>query len=77
MSVLYSEQVLNLADVSAATINVVGNWWMSEFGDLNEIISLDEVRKEVNEMKSGKAPGLDGYPVDCLKRWYGSVIIAS
>ena len=22
----------------------------------------------VNEMKSGKAPGLDGFPVECLKK---------
>ena len=22
----------------------------------------------VNEMKSGKAPGLDGHPVECLKK---------
>ena len=35
-------------------------------GALNErAISLEEVRKAVNEMKSGKAPGLDGFPVEC------------
>ena len=27
-----------------------------------------EVREAVNEMKSGKAPGLDGFPVECLKK---------
>ena len=38
-------------------------------GELNErTISLDEVSEEVNEMKSGKASGLDGFPVDCLKK---------
>ena len=38
-------------------------------GDLNErAISLVEVREAVNEMKSGKAPGLDGFPVECLKK---------
>ena len=31
-------------------------------------ISLDEVGEAVNEMKSGKAPGLDGFPVECLKK---------
>ena len=31
-------------------------------------ISLEEVREAVNKMKSGKAPGLDGYPVACLKK---------
>ena len=37
--------------------------------ELNESeISLEEVRKAVNEMKSGKAPGLDGFPVECSKK---------
>ena len=27
-----------------------------------------EVREAVNGMKSGKAPGLDGFPVQCLKK---------
>ena len=36
---------------------------------LNErAISLEEVREAVNEMKSVKAPGLDGFPVECLKK---------
>ena len=29
---------------------------------------MEEVRKAVNEMRSGKAPGLDGFPVECLKK---------
>ena len=63
----YFEQVLNVADVREAKINVVGNWRMPVFGDLNErAISLEEVREAVNEMKSGKAPWLDGFPVECL-----------
>ena len=38
-------------------------------GNLNErAISLEEVGEAVNEMKSGKAPGLDGFPVECLKK---------
>ena len=38
-------------------------------GDLNEIaISLEEVGEAVNEMRCGKAPGIDGYPVECLKK---------
>ena len=38
-------------------------------GDLNErAISLEEVRVAVNEMKSGKAPGLDEFPVECFKK---------
>ena len=31
-------------------------------------ISLEEVKEAVNEMKSGKASGLDGFPVECLKK---------
>ena len=38
-------------------------------GDLNErAISLEEVGEAVNEMRSGKAPGLDGFPVERLKK---------
>ena len=65
----YFEQVQNVADVREANINVVGNWWMPVLGDLNErAISLEEVVEVVNEIKSGKAPGLDGFPVECLKK---------
>ena len=31
-------------------------------------ISLVGVREAVNEVKSGRAPGLDGFPVECLKK---------
>ena len=58
-----------MADVREASINVVGNWRKPMLGDLNgRVISLVEVRAAVNEMKSGKAPGLDGFPVECLKK---------
>ena len=75
----YFEQVLNVADVREANINVVGNWRMPALGDLNErAISLEEVGEAANEMKSGKAPGLDGFPVEIFKeRLYGSVGMAS
>ena len=57
----YFEQVLNVADVRKANINVVGNWRMPVLGDLNEkAISLEEVGKAVNEMKSGKAGWITG-----------------
>ena len=65
----YFEQVLNVADVREANINAVGNFRMPMLGDLNErAISLEEVGEAVNEMRSGKAPGLDGFPVECLKK---------
>ena len=65
----YFEQVLNVADVREANINVVGNWRMPVLGDLNErVVSLEEVGEAVNEMRSSKAPGLDGFPVEYLKK---------
>ena len=43
----YFEQVLNLAEVRVANINVVGNWRMPVLGDLNDVaISLDEGKLE-------------------------------
>ena len=66
----YFEQVLNIADVREASITyVVGNWRMPVLGVTNErAISFEEVGEAVNEMKSGKAPGLDGFPVECFKK---------
>ena len=66
----YFEQVLNVIDVREANINVVGRLTqMPVLGDLNgRAISLVEVRKAVNEIKSSKAPGLDGFPVECLHK---------
>ena len=38
-------------------------------GTLKErAISIEEVREAVNEIKSGNATGLDGFPVECLKK---------
>ena len=45
------------------------HWRMPVLEDLNEkAISLEEVGEAVNEMKSGKAPGLDGFPAECLNK---------
>ena len=58
----YFERVLNVVDVREANINVVGNWRMPVLGELNErAISLEEVGEAVNEMRSGKAPGLNEF----------------
>ena len=52
-----------------ANINVDGNCRMTVLRDLKgRAISLEEVGEAVDEMKSGKAPGLDGFPVECLKK---------
>ena len=63
------EWVLNVEDEMEANINVISDWQIPVLGDLNEReISIQKVREAVNEMKSGKAPGLDGFPVlECLK----------
>ena len=58
-----------MADVRVANINVVGNWRTPLLGDLNgRAISLVEVMEAVNEIKSGKAPGLDEFSVECLQK---------
>ena len=58
-----------MADVREANINVVGNWRMSLLGDLNErATSFEEVGEAVTEIKSGKAPWLDGFSVECLNK---------
>ena len=65
----YFEQVLNVADVREANINVVGNWRMPVLGDLNErAISLEEVGEAVNKMKSGKAQGLIDFRWDVQRK---------
>ena len=58
-----------MADVREANINVVGNYRVPVLGDLNQrAISLEEELEAGKEMKSGKTPGLDGFPVDCVKK---------
>ena len=65
----YFEQVLNLADVREVIINIVDNWQLPVLGDFNErAISLAEVMDAVNKMKSSKAPGLEEFPVERLKK---------
>ena len=46
-----------------------GYWRILVLGELNgRAISIEEVREAVNEMKSGKAPVLDRFIVECLKK---------
>ena len=47
-------------------------------GYLNDTtISSEEIGEAVNEMKSGMAPWLDRFPVECLKKGGTRVIMAS
>ena len=63
------DQVLNVEDVREVNINAFGDRRMPMLEELNEReISIKEVREVANEMKLGKAPGLDGFPVECLKK---------
>ena len=39
-----------------------------------KVISIEEVREAVNEVKFGTAPSLDGSPVGCLKKGGISVL---
>ena len=42
---------------------------MPVLGELSEsAILMEEVEEAVNEIKLGKAPGLEEFPVMCLKR---------
>ena len=48
---------------------------MPILNDMNEKCNSEkEVRKAVNEMKEGKAPGLDGCPAECIKNCGVSMI---
>ena len=55
-----------MEDVREAYINVVGDRRIPVLGELNaRAIWIKDGKEAVNEMKSGKAPGLDGFPVEC------------
>ena len=42
---------------------------MPELGELNErVMSIEEETEAVNKMKSSKASGLDGSPMECIKK---------
>jgi hypothetical protein len=41
--------------------------------NLNRLVSEEEVSEVINEMKNGKAPGLDGFNVDFFKACWKTV----
>ena len=58
-----------------ANLNVVSDRIMPALEKMNErAISLQEVFEAVNEMNSGKALGLYGFTVKCLKKWGMTVL---
>ena len=72
----YFDALLNVKDDRKANVVAVGGeGGMPVFGELNdEEIDKGEVRRELNKMKSGKTPGLDGCAVECLKKGGEAVI---
>lgn len=71
----YFEQLLNVEDERVARIVAVGNGWrMPRLNEQNEVdVTKEEVERALSEVKSGKAPGLDGCMVECLKK--GGVVV--
>ena len=65
----YFEQQLNAEDIREANTNAFGDRRLPVLGELNEApISIEELREQMDEMKSRKAPGLDGFAAKCLKK---------
>ena len=72
----YFDSLLNVVDEREANVISIGNGRrMAVLNDMNDkCISEEEVKKAVNEMKEGKAPGLDGCPTECIKNGGASMI---
>ena len=72
----YFDSLLNVVDEREANVIAIGNGRrMPVLNDMNDkCIGEEEVRKAVNEMKEGKAPGLDGCPAECIKNGGVSMI---
>ncbi|MCP4255879.1 MAG: hypothetical protein GY775_21255 [Candidatus Scalindua sp.] len=72
----YFDEILNVEDEREVRIVAVGGErGMPVFGERNDAnISRKEVQDVVNDMKAGKAAGLDGCDVECLKKGGVSVV---
>ena len=72
----YFENLLNVSEEGEAEIRAVGNGTrMKMLGETNETaITKEEVQTAVNELKNGKAPGLDGCVGECLKAGGASIV---
>ena len=71
------EELLNVEDEREPKIQAMGsNKKMPIFAELNDgKITGGEVRRAVEAMKVGKAPGVDGVFVECLKKGGESVLL--
>ena len=64
----YFERLLNVSEDREADIVAVAGVEVPVMGDENEReITREEVERALNEMKEGKAPGVDGEKVEMLK----------
>ena len=64
----YFEELLNVQGDREADIVAVGGVQVPVMGEENERqITKEEVKRAMNEMKGGKAPGMDGVRVEMLK----------
>ena len=58
------EQMLNVEDDIDANRNVIRMSLLVEFNEKDK--TIEDKREAVNEMKTEKAPRLDGLPMECL-----------
>ena len=64
----YFEELLNVQEDREADIVAVGVVQVPVMGEENEReITIEEVKRALNETKGGKAPGMDGVRVEMLK----------
>ena len=63
----YFEELLNVQEDREADIVAVGGVQVPVMGEENERKITREVKRALNEMKGGKAPGMDGVRVEILK----------
>ena len=64
----YFEELLNVQEDREADIVAVGGVQVPVMGEENEReITIEEVKRALNETKGGKAPGMDGVRVEILK----------
>ena len=64
----YFEELLNVQEDREVDIVAVGGVQVPVMGEENEReITIEEVKRALNETKGGKAPGLDGVRVEMLK----------
>ena len=64
----YFEKLLNVQEDRVADIVAVGGVQVPVMGEENERkITIEEVKRALNETKGGKVPGMDGMRVEMLK----------